>query len=86
MNLRTRIAITRLRLSNFFNIKVKYWYLSSKYHLEHSAFKWTQDDDGDICFRLFWVFHFIKYKEHTCIKFGIKHMEDAGKYQGCRDR
>lgn len=51
--------------------KFKYW-LSS----------WKQDEEGDIAFVLFNKLAFVKYKEHTIIRFDGDKMRDAGKYQG----
>jgi hypothetical protein len=61
-------------------MQAAYYIPKALYHLKHDAFKWNQDSEGDITFRLFWVFHFTKYKEHTIIKVGRIHMEPAHKY------
>lgn len=53
------------------------------YRFSHWAFRWCQDDEGDICFVILGVIGFIKYKEHTIIEWMPK-MESAGKYQGAR--
>lgn len=79
MNIRTRIALTRLRFKNKVksinnNLQIK------RYHVVHSMFKWTKDEEGDITFRLFWLLNFTKYKEHTIIKFGWLNYEPASKY------
>lgn len=52
------------------------------YKFKHFMFKWNKDADGDIVFSVFGILHFIKYKEHTVIKFGIKNYEQAPKYIG----
>ena len=64
--------------------KVQYWYAWSRYHIPHMLFKWTKDEEGDICFRLFFIFNFIKYKEHTIFKFGYLNYEDAPRHIGVR--
>lgn len=56
------------------------------YRLEHWLFKWKRDDEGDIAFVLFNWIAFVKYKEHTIIKFNGYKLERAYKYQGYRPR
>lgn len=80
-----RIRALKWKLLNkYFAAKSKlhYWYVCNCYHIPHTLFKWTQDEEGDICFRLFIVFHFVKYKEHTIFRFGFIDMKNAPKYIG----
>ncbi len=52
--------------------------------LQQSMFYWGMDRDGDLVFRLAWVFYFTKYKEHTMISvFKNPIVSQAGRWQGC---
>jgi hypothetical protein len=62
--------LTKERKMNFYAYKIHHW-----------MFRWLQDDDSDIAFCLFGVVAFVKYKEHTLIKW-LPKMREAGKYQG----
>lgn len=56
------------------------------YRFRHSFFRWKSDADGDLTFRLAWILHFTKYKEHTVVR--LRHpsaMQDAHKWQGYSD-
>lgn len=65
-------------------MKLQYWWAWNRYHIPHMLFKWNVDDEGDICFRLFFLINFIKYKEHTIIKLGWYDYNAAPKYVGVR--
>lgn len=52
------------------------------YKLRHWLFSWRQDEDGDICFVILNRLTFVKYKEHTLIRFDGGKLVKAGKYQG----
>lgn len=45
------------------------------------AFRWVKDEDGDIGFRLLGIVTFLKYKNHTFVKWFHKY-ENADKRQG----
>ena len=51
------------------------------YKFKHWVFSWKQDEDGDIAFVICNRMAFVKYKEHTIIRFDGNKMMDAEKYQ-----
>lgn len=57
------------------------------YKFRHWCFQWKQDEEGDIVFVIFNCIGFVKYKEHTIVKFGkiVKEYISARKYQGASD-
>ena len=61
-----------------------------KYKFRHWAFQWNceaAEDGSSIVFTLFNCVHFLKYKEHTLIKFGHPSkfkFEEAAKYVNAR--
>lgn len=74
------------------NIKTKYLTMkyqmickipAIKYKFKHWLFSWNQDEGGDIVFTVVKILHFIKYKEHTIIKFGKMNYQPAPKYVQC---
>lgn len=70
-----------------FRLLNRYWYwrarlTSLRYKLRHWVFRWKQDDEQDIAFVLFNRIAFVKYKEHTIIRWDGNRLSDAGKYQG----
>lgn len=55
----------------------------SWYAFIHWVFRWnaeTEQEGGSIVFTLFNFIHFLKYKEHTIIKFGKDRYKPARKY------
>ena len=70
------IMLKYYQLRNF----IRLWSVLVPYRFKHWAFKWNQDNEGDIVFRLVGVFHFVKFKEHTVFKFGLHQMESFRKY------
>lgn len=61
-------------------LKIQAAYLMNVYKFKHFVFSWNQDEEGDIVFSLCKLVHFIKYKEHTIVKFGNKGYQPAPKY------
>ena len=61
-----------------FKIKAAYHWQS--YKLRHWLFSWKQDEEGDIVFSVVNRLHFVKYKEHTIVKFGKMNYSNAPKY------
>lgn len=61
-------------------IKLQAFYLHKSYLFRHWLFQWKQDEDGDIVFSIANRLHFIKYKEHTVVKFGKFDYQNAPKY------
>lgn len=61
-------------------IKIQAFYLHNSYLFRHWLFSWNQDEDGDIAFSIAKRVHFIKYKEHTLVKFGKMNYVRAPKY------
>lgn len=51
-----------------------------RYQFKHWFFRWNVDDDGDIVLSVASILHFIKYKEHTLVKFGRLNYAEARKY------
>lgn len=68
--------------ANYIVLKYKLMaiFYTSKYKFKHWFFKWNVDEEKDLVFSVCNVIHFIKYKEHTVIKFGRKQYESAPKY------
>ena len=66
-----------------------YVFLKS-YKFKHWAFRWNceaEQDGSSIVFTLFNHIHFLKYKEHTLVKFGHPSkfkFEEAAKYVNAR--
>ena len=52
------------------------------YKFKHWFFSWKQDEDGDLVFVICNRMAFVKYKEHTIIRFDGNKMMHAEKYQG----
>lgn len=67
-----RVLIIRARLA--FNLSML------SYRFRHWLFAWKIDDEGDLVFSVGKVLHFIKYKEHTIVKFGKQSYVDAPKH------
>ncbi len=63
-----------------FKMKIKAAWMMNCYKFRHVVFSWNQDEEGDIVFSVAKVIHFIKYKEHTIVKFGKQGYEQAAKY------
>lgn len=63
-------------------LKIKSAYYLNRYKFRHWFFKWNQDEEGDIVFSVAGVIHFVKYKEHTIVKFGKFGYTEAPKYVG----
>lgn len=61
-------------------LKLQSSYMLKMYKLRHFLFSWKQDEEGDIVFSVASILHFIKYKEHTIVKFGKMGYEAAPKY------
>lgn len=58
-----------------------WWRVSMwKYRFRHWIFQWKQDEEGDLAFVFLGFIAFIKYKEHTLVKFDGHKMADAPKY------
>jgi hypothetical protein len=70
-----RIRMLRLR-GKLYGIKAMWpvW----RWQFTHSAFKWVQDEDGDIGIRILWVLTLIKYKQSTMWHW-FKRMPEAPK-------
>lgn len=72
--------ITRLRAQAFLK----------SYKFRHWAFRWNceaQEDGASIVFSVFNCIHFLKYKEHTLIKYGHPskfNYTEAAKYVNAR--
>lgn len=64
--------------------RIKAWWVCNipwaKYRFKHWLFSWNQDEEGDIVFSIAKTIHFIKYKEHTIIRFGKYDYKEAPKY------
>jgi len=52
----------------------------AQYRFKHWIFQWKQDDENDIAFVIANIITFVKYKEHTIVKFGKNTMRIADKY------
>lgn len=61
-------------------IKLQAFYMHKSYLFRHWLFSWKQDEEGDIVFSVANSVHFIKYKEHTIVKFGKMNYAKAPKY------
>lgn len=56
----------------------------SLYKFNHWFFQWKQDEDGGIAFVICNRLAFVKYKEHTIIRFDANKMKMAERHQGYR--
>lgn len=56
--------------------------MMASYKLRHWLFSWNVDEEGDIVFSVAKCIHFIKYKEHTIVKWGKRGYAEAPKYVG----
>lgn len=55
-------------------------YVIKTYAFKHWLFSWNQAIEGNIIFSICHKIHFIKYKEHTSVKFGNLIYTSAPKY------
>jgi hypothetical protein len=72
------ISIANLKSRVRYSINSRMMHLS--YRLRHWAFQWKQDNEGDIAFVVLGRIAFVKYKEHTIVRFDGHKMADAPKY------
>jgi hypothetical protein len=62
-------------------LELKALKLVKSYKFRHWLFAWNVDSEGDIVFSVANVLHFVKYKEHTIVKWGKQQgYSQAAKY------
>lgn len=54
--------------------------MMASYKFRHWFFQWNMDKEGDIVLSVAGVVHFLKYKEHTIVKWGKQDFVKAPKY------